>query len=181
MTTPTGPERFEPLPGQPHPSNAEATQERPVAERAEHQWPVPESAGGAYAGSEAPAPSSTAPASNPVRWSGKKTAVAAALAIGLTSAGAIAAAAALPSGQGSVGDRGGFGPGGQGGQFGPGLQNGTGQRGQLPGRFGRHRDRDGDGQGGQGADPNQQGGTGVDPSQQGGTGFDPSQIPGQTT
>ena len=37
----------------------------------------------------------TAPAINPPRWRGRKTAVAAALAIGLSSAGAVAAAGVL--------------------------------------------------------------------------------------
>ena len=40
----------------------------------------------------------TAPALNPPVWSGRKTAIAAALAIGISSVGAVAAAAALPIG-----------------------------------------------------------------------------------
>ena len=91
-------------------------------------------------GGEPPPPtvSATAPAAHPVRWSGRKTAVAAALAIGLTGAGAVAAAAAMPAGQSpTVGDRGGFGPmGGQGG-FGPGGQGQQGQGfdpSQIPGQ-----------------------------------------------
>ena len=47
----------------------------------------------------------TAPAVNPPRWRGRKTAVAAALAIGLSSAGALAAAATVE--QGSTGGEGG--------------------------------------------------------------------------
>lgn len=46
-------------------------------------------------------PPRTAPALRQPRWSGKKTAVAAALAIGLSSAGAITASAAVPSGTGA--------------------------------------------------------------------------------
>ena len=60
--------------------------------------------------------STTSPATSPAlrqpRWSGKKTAVVAALAIGLSSAGAITASAAVPSGSGAgngVGGPGGFG------------------------------------------------------------------------
>lgn len=48
-----------------------------------------------------PTESATAPAVNPVRWSGKKTAVAAALALGLSSMGAVAAAAAHERGSSS--------------------------------------------------------------------------------
>ena len=61
----------------------------------------------------------SAPALNPPTWSGRKTAIAAALAIGFSSVGAAAAAAALPAGS-AQGDgqvqQGGLGPGG----FGPG-------------------------------------------------------------
>jgi hypothetical protein len=171
MTTPTGPERFEPQPPHPHPANAGPTQELPVAEPTEGvepRWPVAGSAAPSYAGSEAPPP-----VANRARWSGRKTAVAAALAIGLTSIGAVAAASALPSGRTSVGDRDGFGPGGQSGRFGPGGQGGFGGQGGPGGQGGfggRHRDGDGD-----------RGDRGVDPNQQPGTGFDPSQVPGQTT
>ena len=47
----------------------------------------------------------TAPALNPPVWSGRKTAVAAALAIGISAMGAVGAAAALPVGsaQGGAG------------------------------------------------------------------------------
>lgn len=65
------------------------------------------------------------------RWSGKKTAVVAALAIGLSATGAIAAAAAVPQGtsQGELG-RGRIGGTFPGGGFGGGTgQNGTGQNG----------------------------------------------------
>ncbi|TPG17333.1 hypothetical protein [Pedococcus bigeumensis] len=81
----------------------------------------------------------TAPALNPPTWTGRKTAIAAALAIGISSMGAVAAAAALPVGT-SVGggqvQQGGFGRGGQlpGGGTGPqggfGRQGGTVQQGQ---------------------------------------------------
>jgi hypothetical protein len=65
----------------------------------------------------------TAPALNPPTWSGRKTAIAAALAIGLSTAGALGAAAAVQPGSGAT-DQGQFQPGGF----------GRGQRG--PGRFG---------------------------------------------
>lgn len=80
----------------------------------------------------------TAPAVNPVRWSGKKTAVAAALALGLSSMGAVAAAAAHEPGTSTTQDgRGGFpGQGGPRGQMGPGGQlpqrGQQGQQGQQP-------------------------------------------------
>ena len=92
-------------------------------------------------------PPSTAPALNPPTWTGRKTAIAAALAIGISSMGAAAAAAALPVGSaqgGSQVQQGGFGPGGQppgggtGRQGGFGPPGGTTQQGpggtsQLPG------------------------------------------------
>ena len=82
-----------------------------------------------------PAPS-TAPAVTPPTWSGRKTAVAAALAIGFASVGAVGAAAAVPDQSAQTGQTGtgGF-PGGRfhGGQNGfPGGQNGF-SGGQLPG------------------------------------------------
>jgi hypothetical protein len=95
---------------------------------------------------QGPAPT-TAPAITPPRWSGKKTAVAAALAIGLSSVGAVAAAATLPQGTGGAvdgrgGPGGGFGrqgrPPGQGqlppgqGQLGTGTQRSQQGQGQLP-------------------------------------------------
>lgn len=82
---------------------------------------------------EAARSGSTAPAVNAPTWSGRKTAVAAALAIGLTSAGAVAAAAALPAGSGvsqqGPGVRGGFGVLGGVGQQGP---SGPGSTGRTP-------------------------------------------------
>jgi hypothetical protein len=103
-----------------------------------------------------------APAQRSPRWSAKKTAVTAGLVLVLTSAGAIAAAAAMPSG--STAETGRFGgpgqgrtfpfPGGQGqhgqqGQQGQGQQvlpNQPGQQGgnQLPGRPDADSDGDGD-------------------------------------
>lgn len=75
-----------------------------------------------------PTPSGTAPAVAPPVWSGKKTAIAAALAIGFASVGAVGAAAVLPTGSAQT-DPGGRGfPGG--GQFQPG--GGQLPQGQLP-------------------------------------------------
>lgn len=80
----------------------------------------------------------SAPAVNPPTWSGRKTAIAAALAIGISSMGAIAAAAALPTGVSPEG-RGQFQPGGLGGPGGQQGQLGGTQQGpqqgtpQLPG------------------------------------------------
>ena len=84
-----------------------------------------------------PAVVGTAPALNPPTWSGRKTAIAAALAIGFSSMGAVAAAAALPAGTTQGGgqvQQGGFGPGGrqQGGFTPQGTQQGT-QQGAQPG------------------------------------------------
>jgi hypothetical protein len=85
----------------------------------------------------------TAPALNPPTWSGRKTAIAAALAIGISSMGAVAAAAALPVGTtpgGGQVQQGRFGPGGRLGGFNQqapqqGTQQGTqpGGTAQLPG------------------------------------------------
>lgn len=85
---------------------------------------------------EAPtsAPATAPPTRNtPPTWSGRRTAVVAALAIGISSMGAIGAAAALPSGS-AAGDRGqlqqrGFAPGGQQGRFGPNHQGAPNQQG----------------------------------------------------
>jgi hypothetical protein len=69
------------------------------------------------------------------RWSGKRTAAIAALALALTTAGALAAAQASPSGfPAPTEQRGGpgFGPGGPNRQFGPGG-GGPGQQGQQGG------------------------------------------------
>lgn len=63
----------------------------------------------------AAATSGTAPAVNPPRWSGKKTAIAAALALGLGGATAVTAAAVSPAQEVSQTQRG---PGGAGGQDG---------------------------------------------------------------
>lgn len=72
-------------------------------------------------------PLGSAPAVDPPVWSGKKTAIAAALAIGFASVGAIGAAAALPAGSAHT-DQGGRGfPAG--GQLQPGGQL---PQGQLP-------------------------------------------------
>ena len=85
---------------------------------------VPGHAEGVPAGS---APPGSAPAVAPPVWSGRKTAIAAALAFGFASVGAVAASAVLPAGSSQT-DQGGRGfPGG--GRF-PG-QNGQGQQGQL--------------------------------------------------
>lgn len=79
---------------------------------------------------EAAAAPATAPALNPPTWTGRKTAVAAALAIGISSVGAAAAAAAVPPGTSLGGGQvhqGGFGPGGgRGPAFGPGGGQGPG-------------------------------------------------------
>lgn len=129
--------------------------------------PGPSAAGPAAmaaAPAESPAAAGTSSPRSP-RWSAKKTAVTAGLVLLLTSAGAIAAAAAMPSG--STGETGRFGgpgqgrsfpfPGGQGqlGQQGqgqqvlpnqPGQQGQLGQQGggQLPGLPGTDSDSDGD-------------------------------------
>ncbi len=79
------------------------------------------------------APAGTAPAVAPPVWSGKKTAIAAALAIGFASVGAIGAAAALPAGSAQTDPSGRGFPGG--GQFQPGggqLPQGPLPQGQLP-------------------------------------------------
>src|SRR5580765_265379 len=112
---------------------------------------------GAAAGVTAADGAATAPAVRAPTWSGKKTAIAAALAIGLSGVGAVSAAALVPAGTGSQsgdgpggqlgrggpgGTGGGFGRGGQGGQLGPTGQQGQvqqgrgqlGQTGQLPGQ-----------------------------------------------
>lgn len=92
---------------------------------------------------DVPQASLTAPAVRPPRWSGKKTAVAAALAITFASAGTLGAAAAMPSGTGSQaggashGRMGQFGPDGSaGGRLGQGMPGGPmGQSGttqQMP-------------------------------------------------
>lgn len=133
----------------------------------------------------------TAPAVNPPTWSGKKTAIAAALAIGVAGVGTVAAANSLPagSGAGSDGLR-----GGRPGQMGQQVPGGS--QGQVPGQPGQGQfgGQDGDQFGGRGhhgmrgqsgqlgqMDPNQQGGQ-LDPNQQGGGQmggqFDPNQQGG---
>jgi hypothetical protein len=86
-------------------------------------------------------PPTSAPAVTPPVWSGRTTAIAAALAIGFSSIGAIGAAAALSSGADSDSDPGGRGfpgsgqvqPGGQPGQQGlPGQPDQQSQTGQVP-------------------------------------------------
>ena len=124
---------------------------------------------------------STAPAVTPPTWSGRKTAVVAALAIGFASAGAIGAAAAMPDQTASTGRTG---PGGfPGGAF-PGAQNGA-PGGQLPGGqnnqgtqgmqgtqgVGWHHNRDA--QGSQGGAQGFQGFPGPEDSQ----GSQPGQLP----
>jgi len=115
------------------------------------QHPTPDDRTGAAArvpaGPEATPVVPMAPPGDGPRWSAKKTAVTAGLAIVLASAGAIGAAAAMPAGS-TGGDTGrfgrGFAPGGQNGQngFNPfgrgnqgfGNQNGQGNlQNQLPG------------------------------------------------
>lgn len=105
-----------------------------------HRSPVPEephdprtdhSAARASRRQEAP---ETSPALQPVRWSGRKTAVAAALAIGLAAGTGVAATAVVPTSESSGrqemhgGSMGAPGQGGQ-GRGGPGQQGGTGQQG----------------------------------------------------
>jgi hypothetical protein len=99
--------------------------------------PAPAATAPPVAAEPAPSSAATAPALNPPTWSGRKTAIAAALAIGISSMGGVAAAAMLPAGS-SVQDGRGF----QGGQFPGGFgqqgQGGFGQQGQgqLPGQQG---------------------------------------------
>lgn len=62
----------------------------------------------------------TSPARTPVRWSGRKTAVGAVLAIGIAAGGGVAAAQAFPQGSLVSGGQHGFGHGGPGGPGGPG-------------------------------------------------------------
>lgn len=102
----------------------------------DHARPLPEQPGRGMPGSsgipaghgdDAAAHQLTAPALRQPRWSGKKTAVAAALAIGISCAGAITASAAVPSG--STGG-GGFGGRTGGGGFGT-FRNFEGQPGSA--------------------------------------------------
>ena len=101
---------------------------QPESRQVESQQPEATSVGSAPDPGPAVAMPHTAPALNPPTWSGRKTAVAAALAIGISSMGAVAAAAALPAGTTQGGgqlQQGGFGPGGRQGGFSP---QGPGQR-----------------------------------------------------
>lgn len=98
------------------------TKTLPYPAHAAHEEPAPEGPG---------APVSTAPALNPPVWSGRKTAIAAALAIGISAMGAVGAAAAFPVGS-TPGGTGQFQPGGPGGPGGRG-QGGPGQQGTQPG------------------------------------------------
>lgn len=83
-------------------------------------------------GSRGPA---TAPALTPPRWSGRKTAVAAALAVSFASAGTLAAAAAMPAGTGASSGAGMHGPHASGGGRDGGPQaDGTGGGPQAGGR-----------------------------------------------
>lgn len=77
-------------------------------------------------------PPVTAPALTPPTWSGKKTAIAAALAIGFSSVGTIGAAAALPEGLSSQSGPGGGQPGPGGRQLGAGGDQQFGAGGQPP-------------------------------------------------
>jgi len=118
------------------------TQTIPYAARPASEPAEPSSA----AAEAAPTPD-TAPALKPPTWTGRKTAIAAALAIGISSMGAVAAAAAVPPGTqlaGGQSQQGGFGPGGgqrpgfgRQGQGGPGVfpqgPGGPGTTQQLPG------------------------------------------------
>lgn len=95
----------------------------------------------------------TSPAMRPPRWSGKKTAIVAALAISVATAGTVGAAAAVPTGTGAES---GMRQGRMGGQMPPGMGQGMGPR-----QFGQQQ-----------FDPQSQLGQ-FDPSGQG-----PSQAPG---
>jgi hypothetical protein len=129
----------ETMPAQPMP-----TQSTPYAARPASPTTAPSDATAQLQGSTGgptTAPT-TAPALNPPTWTGRKTAIAAALAIGISSMGAVAAAAALPAGTSQGGgqvQQGGFGRGGQlpgagtGQQGGFGPQGGTTQQGQSGG------------------------------------------------
>ncbi|TQM57468.1 hypothetical protein [Humibacillus xanthopallidus] len=194
-STPTQPERPEPRLPQFDPNSAGAPAHPPVAAGPDETQVLPSAPTArtpvvppaepyAYAAAPSAAAGSTpavaqaapgAAAQRSPRWSAKKTAVTAGLVLVLTSAGAIAAAAAMPSG--STAETGRFGgpgqgrifpfPGGQGqqGQQGQGQQvlpNLPGQQGgnQLPGRPDADSDGDADGdrdttRGLGGLDPNQ--------------------------
>lgn len=137
-SSPPGPELSQPISATAHtvpvPSGASAEAERV-------QWPEPPQ--DAVLRDAPYPPVAPAPAAVPPRWSGRRTAAIAALALALTSAGALAAAAATPNGiSGRTEQRGGAGLGGPGNrQLGPGsggqrvhrVQPGGGQQAQPPG------------------------------------------------
>lgn len=77
-------------------------------------------------GSASPQGPATSPARTPVRWSGRKTAVGAVLAIGIAAGGGVAAAHAIPQGSLTSGEQ--HGPG-RGGPGGPGMPGGPGGEG----------------------------------------------------
>lgn len=85
-----------------------------------------------------PPPAATSPALRPPRWSGKKTAIVAALAISVASAGTLGATAAVPQGTGASagsGMRGGPGMGTGMGSGGQGMGPGQGMRMRGQGQF----------------------------------------------
>ncbi|GAB96883.1 hypothetical protein KILIM_051_00260 [Kineosphaera limosa NBRC 100340] len=117
------------------------------------------------------------PALRPPRWSGKKTAIVAALAITVASVGTAGVAAAVPQGTGADAGQGRMGMGRMNhvppGQGGPGGQLDPGQFGRRGGQFGRP--------GGQ-VDQGQADGSSATTANQSSSGLaDPSQIPSTTT
>lgn len=97
----------------------------------------------------------TAPVLRQPRWSGKKTAVVAALAIGLSSAGAISASAAVASGTGGgMGGRMGGGGFGDARTFEGGLSGAGNQNGTTGNSVGSTGNSDSSGSGGNGSDSN---------------------------
>lgn len=109
----------------------------PAPSRDQASGPVTSTAVPLVAASAPDGTAASAPALAPPVWSGRKTAIAAALAIGFSSVAAIGAAAALPAG----GSQDAFGRGGPGsgqfqpgrGQFQPGGQQLPGPGSQQPG------------------------------------------------
>ncbi len=146
-SSPPGPELSQPISATaptahtvPVPSGASAEAERV-------QWPEPPQ--DAVLRDARYPPVAPAPAAVPPRWSGRRTAAIAALALALTSAGALAAADAAPNGiSGRTEQRGGAGLGGSGNrQLGPGtggqrVQPGGGQQAQPPGMAAPGQGRD---------------------------------------
>ncbi|GAA2030060.1 hypothetical protein GCM10009740_19650 [Terrabacter terrae] len=129
--------QFDPgAPGGVHTGDTQLLPSAWASQPQDHPVPPPASPY-AYAASPAspPTPPPAEPTSRARRWSGRKTAVTAGLAIVLASAGAIGAAAALPAGSGgdNAGFRGAGGFGGAGGRHGFRPQGGQqNQQGQLP-------------------------------------------------